>query len=93
MVSGLIGVPAGSFLAQVLRIKYPNIDPLVCGIGMIISSPMVFFACVTAGANTAACFFFVFLGEVFLNLTWSLVADILLVRIRFYLEDFCMLTM
>ncbi|XP_023030501.1 lysolipid transporter protein spinster isoform X1 [Leptinotarsa decemlineata] len=78
MVSGLIGVPFGSFLAQRLRPNYHRIDAHICAVGLLVSSPLVFFACLTARYSASLCFSLVFFAEFFLNLTWSIVADILL---------------
>nr|CAI5861187.1 unnamed protein product [Callosobruchus analis] len=78
MISGLLGVPAGSILAQRLRHRYHRIDAHICSVGMLVSAPLVFGACLTARYNSTATFAFVFFAEFFLNLTWSIVADILL---------------
>jgi MFS transporter, Spinster family, sphingosine-1-phosphate transporter len=79
MVSGIIGVPLGATLAQKLRVNYPRADPLICATGLLISAPLLFGASLLAASNSSLCFFLVFLGEVALNLNWSIVADILLV--------------
>jgi hypothetical protein len=81
MLSGLIGVPLGSIVAQRLRARYPTIDPLICAIGLLISSPLLFAASLCASVNSNACYTLIFFGEVFLNLNWSIVADMLLVSI------------
>lgn len=80
MASGLIGVPLGSFLAQKYRVRWHQADPLICAIGLIISVPLLFFAIVTVTANSVLCYTLVFFGQLSLNLNWSIVADILLVR-------------
>lgn len=82
MLSGLIGVPLGSLLAQRLRSRYPTIDPMICAIGLLVSSPLLFGASVSASKNSSVCYTLIFFGEVFLNLNWSIVADMLLVSIR-----------
>lgn len=79
MLAGIIGVPSGSFLAQKLRPIVPNCDPLICAFGLFLSSPMVYFAIIVADTTLGWSMFFVFLAEVTLNLTWSIVADMLLV--------------
>lgn len=79
MLSGVVGVPLGSYLAQRFRPTHPNCDPHICAVGLFISSPMVFMALYLARTNETWCLIFVFLGEVALNLCWSIVADILLV--------------
>uniref|UniRef100_A0A336M1G7 CSON009778 protein n=1 Tax=Culicoides sonorensis TaxID=179676 RepID=A0A336M1G7_CULSO len=78
MLAGLVGVPLGSYIAQKYRPTMPNCDPLICALGLLISSPMVYFGMILADVSLAWTLFFVFLAEVSLNLTWSLVADILL---------------
>ncbi|XP_035725296.1 protein spinster-like isoform X1 [Vespa mandarinia] len=78
MVSGLIGVPLGSFLAQKFRVYWSSTDPLICGAGLLISAPLIFFSIITADTNTTVCFILIFLGQVALNLNWAIVADILL---------------
>ncbi|XP_054274591.1 protein spinster-like isoform X9 [Macrosteles quadrilineatus] len=78
MISGLIGVPAGSFLAQNLRVRYPRADPYICACGLICSAPLLFAASLYASSNVYICYTLIFVGELFLNLNWSIVADILL---------------
>ena len=80
MIAGLLGVPLGSFLGQKLRVRYQRADPIVCGMGMLFSTPLMLAALFVAGLNTTACFVIIFFGQVLLNLNWAIVADILLVR-------------
>jgi hypothetical protein len=80
MLSGLLGVPIGSYAAQRLRKRNARADPLICAFGLLASTPLMFLASVMAQYNTAACFTLIFFAEFFLNLNWSIVADILLVR-------------
>lgn len=80
MIAGLIGVPLGSILAQHYRLKYENCDPIICGMGLLISSPLVYLALIEPQVNEFFCFTFVFLAQLALNLCWSIVADMLLVR-------------
>lgn len=79
MIAGLLGVPLGSFLGQKLRVRYQRADPIVCGMGMLFSTPLMLAALFIAGWNTTTCFVVVFFGQVLLNLNWAIVADILLV--------------
>lgn len=83
MLAGVLGVPLGSFMAQKLRPTVPNCDPMICALGLFISSPMVYFGMILANVSLKWTLFFVFLAQVSLNMTWSLVADILLVRVVF----------
>ncbi|XP_076673784.1 lysolipid transporter protein spinster isoform X2 [Andrena cerasifolii] len=78
MTSGLIGVPLGSFMAQRLRVRWPQADPLICAIGLLISVPLLFFACITVNTNSVLCYTLIFFGQLSLNLNWSIVADILM---------------
>lgn len=78
MLSGLIGVPLGSYLCQMLRSRYPNIDPIVCGAGLLISAPLLFMASILSNTNVIICYILIFIGEVCMNLNWAIVADILL---------------
>lgn len=82
MIAGLAGVPAGTFVAQKLRYKYPRIDAHVCAVGLLVSSPLIFLSCVSARYSASTCFALVFFAMFFLNLNWSLVADMVLVRIE-----------
>ncbi|XP_037911506.1 protein spinster isoform X2 [Hermetia illucens] len=78
MIAGIIGVPVGSYLAQTLRKRTTQWDPLICAWGLFISTPMAYFTLITSHHSTSWCFLFVFLAEVTLNLCWSIIADILL---------------
>ncbi|XP_065214331.1 protein spinster isoform X1 [Planococcus citri] len=78
MISGLIGVPLGMWLSQRMKSQYEHADPLICAFGLLVSAPLLFLASWTASYSVIICYIFVFIGEVFLNLNWSIVADILL---------------
>lgn len=81
LCSGLIGVPLGMWLSQRLRSKYEHADPLICAFGLLTSAPLLFFASWVASVDITLCYALIFAGEVLLNLNWSIVADILLVRL------------
>lgn len=78
MLSGLIGVPLGSLLAQRLRVVWPTADPMICGIGLLLGAPLIFFASITASTNGTLCYILIFLGQLSINLNWAIVADMLL---------------
>lgn len=80
MIAGLLGVPLGSFLSQYLRSKIQQADPLICGIGLFLSTPLFIAAMLVAESNQLTCYILVFFGQLALNLNWAIVADILLVR-------------
>lgn len=78
MLAGLLGVPLGSFLGQKLRVRYQRADPIVCGVGLLLSTPLMLAALFVAKMNTTGCFVIIFFGQLLLNLNWAIVADILL---------------
>lgn len=81
MLAGLTGVPLGSFLAQKWRKTNESCDPLICAIGLITSAPLVYLGLVVSQHSLNWGFFFVFFAEVSLNMSWAIVADILLVSV------------
>jgi len=78
MVSGIIGVPLGSLASTKWRPKQPRADPLICGMGLAISSIFLCLSLFTPNVNFFLAFVLIFLGEISLNLNWSIVSDILL---------------
>jgi len=79
MLSGIVGVPLGSLLSTKLKPRYPRADPVICAAGLVLSAGFLAVGLFTANRNIYAAFLLLFLGEVALNLNWSIVADILLV--------------
>ncbi|KPJ08422.1 Protein spinster [Papilio machaon] len=79
MLAGACGVPAGAALAQRLRARVPHCDPLVCGLALLASAPLVYLALIAVSAHVAPTYLLMFLGMFTLNLTWSIVADVVLV--------------
>lgn len=84
MVSGIIGVPLGTYLAQTLKKRFPRADPIICAFGLLISAPFLLGAMLLVSYSAPAAYVLVFFGSVALNLNWAIVADILLVRLDFY---------
>ncbi|XP_055916681.1 protein spinster isoform X1 [Eupeodes corollae] len=78
MTAGIGGVPLGSFLSQRFRATIPNCDPYICACGLLLSSPMVYLALILPRTSSFFCYLFVWLAQITLNITWSIVADILL---------------
>lgn len=83
MISGLVGVPLGSYLSQSLKKTYPRADPLLCAAGLLISTPLLAAGMLVVQLNSTVAFILMFFGELALNLNWAIVADILLVRMPF----------
>ena len=88
VLAGVLGVAAGSFLGQKLRRRYPSADPLVCAIGLLFSAPLMLGTLMMADGPPAITFTVMFFGQWFLNLNWSLVADITLVNKQIVLVTF-----
>ena len=88
VLAGVLGVAAGSFLGQKLRRRYPSADPLVCAIGLFFSAPLMLGTLMMADGPPAITFTVMFFGQWFLNLNWSLVADITLVNKQIVLVTF-----
>lgn len=80
VLAGILGVIAGSFLGQKFRKRFPTADPLVCAFGLVVSAPFMLATLVLADGSPAPTFTVMFFGQLFLNLNWSLVADITLVN-------------
>ena len=55
-LSGLLGVPAGSYIAQIIRHQVPNADPIVCAVTLLISVPILFFGFVSANYSLSLCY-------------------------------------
>ena len=54
VVTGILGVTLGSTLSRKLRDKVPNIDPLICAVGMLSSAPCLFTAIILASTSIPA---------------------------------------
>ena len=81
MMSGIIGVPMGSLASTKWRPKEPRADPLICGMGLATSSVFLCISLFTPNVNFFLAFVLIFLGEISLNLNWSIVSDMLMVSL------------
>lgn len=80
IAAGVVGLTLGGYLSQNLRLVYQKADPIICGIGLVVSAPLLLGCTYAATSNTILCYVLLFLGQVALNLNWAIVGDILLVR-------------
>ncbi|XP_055310032.1 protein spinster isoform X1 [Sitodiplosis mosellana] len=78
MISGIIGVPLGTYLTQKLKKNSSRNDPIVCACGLFISAPLLAGGMIMITQNEPIAYVLVFIGEIALNLNWAIVADILL---------------
>lgn len=77
-LSGLLGVPAGSYISQIIRHQVPNADPIVCACTLLASVPVLFFGFVFANKSISVCYGLTFLAGLLLNANWSIVSDMTL---------------
>lgn len=80
VIAGIFGIGIGSFLGQTFRRLYPKADPMVCAIGLLFSAPFMCGTLIMADGPAVTTFILMFFGQLFLNLNWSLVADITMVK-------------
>ena len=78
MMSGIIGVPLGMMLSTKLKPKYPRADPIICATGLLVSAVFISLGMFFCHVNVILAFVLLFIGEIALNLNWSIVADMLL---------------
>jgi len=78
MMSGIIGVPLGMFLSTKLKPQFPRADPIICGVGILLSAVFITLGIINCKTNIILAFVLLFVGEIALNLNWSIVADMLL---------------
>ena len=82
MLSGIVGVPLGMILSTKMRAIYPRSDPVICGVGILISAIFLTFGILLCDSNIVLALVLIFLGEVSLNLNWSIVADMVLYVVK-----------
>ncbi|XP_040571688.1 protein spinster [Lepeophtheirus salmonis] len=76
--AGIVGVPGGSYISQLLRQRFENADPLVCGFTLLASVPVLFFGLISAQYNIGLCYGLTFIAGLLLNCNWSIVSDMTL---------------
>lgn len=86
MLAGIIGVTIGTVLSQKLVRKYPKADPFICGCGLLLSAPLLAASMLLVTEDERCCYGLIFASMLTLNLNWSIVADILLVRLYFPIQ-------
>lgn len=81
MFAGSLGVPLGAAISQRMRPRVADCDPLICGFALLASAPLIYFALISVSSYVGLTYFLMFVGMTTLNLTWSIVADIVLVSV------------
>jgi len=77
-VAGVVGVGVGAEWARRWRITNMKADALVCGIGIILSTPFLFFALWSADKHIILSWVLICVGEVCMFFNWAPNGDILL---------------
>ena len=77
-LAGVIGVPVGSFCSQRLRESYPNADPMVSGVSLLLSVPILFSGFIIARYSVSMCYLLTFVAGLLLNCNWAIVSDMTL---------------
>ncbi|XP_068577462.1 protein spinster homolog 3 isoform X3 [Cebidichthys violaceus] len=78
VVTGVLGACLGSGLSRRFGGRVPNVDPLICAVGLLGSAPCLFITIFVASASIPTTYVFIFVGEVLISLNWAVMADILL---------------
>ena len=79
MVCGLIGVPAGAYLGRLLKSRYIASEALVTGVGLLLGTPFFYAVIYLAPYDTTSVWIFLIIGQLFVNLNWSLTVEVSLV--------------
>lgn len=82
LVSGVLGVPLGSWLGAALVKRFPRAHPVICAGGLLASAPALAAAIAATEGYFYAPFILTFIAELALNLNWAIVADMCLVRVK-----------
>ena len=77
-VAGVVGVGVGAEWARRWRITNMKADALVCGIGIMLSTPFLFFALWSADKHIILSWVLICVGEVCMFFNWAPNGDILL---------------
>ncbi|XP_056423987.1 protein spinster homolog 1-like [Hyla sarda] len=78
VVSGILGVVAGTEISKRYRKSNPRADPLVCGCAMMLSAPFLLLALTFGNISLVATNIFIFIGETLLSVNFTLISDIIL---------------
>lgn len=80
MSAGIMGICFGFLLSKSLRTKFKKADPVICGLGLLISAPFLLSATFAVTKSDVLSYLLLLAGEIALNLNWAICGDILLVR-------------
>ncbi|CAB4065066.1 SPNS [Lepeophtheirus salmonis] len=75
VVAGISGLVLGSFLSIKLRNRFPRIDPIICGTGLLLSCPFLLCGIAFSLNGINQTYALIFLGQTFLNTNWAITVD------------------
>jgi len=74
-VGGLLGVISGMLLSKYLRPRYQWVDPVICGVSLLLSIPFLVGGILLAKDHLEYSFVVILFGMYFLNFNWSVAVD------------------
>jgi len=77
-LSGFGGVIISSMLSKYFRKKYKNADPIICGVGLLVSASSIFVAYELTSVNMPITWLFMFISNLFMSFTWTPCTDMTL---------------
>ncbi|CAH0559375.1 unnamed protein product [Brassicogethes aeneus] len=78
ILSGILGILFGYILSKYLGAKFVRADPIMCGVGMLMSAPFIASSFYLVLYSTTLCYLMGFMGFTMLNLQPAVVSSIIL---------------
>ena len=78
LVAGILGISIGTFLSAHFRPKYPTIDPLIIGVGLLLAGVFLFIGFYSVASSILTSLVLIFFGTTFACLNWAVVVDMTL---------------
>ena len=75
-LGGLLGVIGGMVMSVKLRPQFMWIDPVICGVSLLISLPILITGILISKEHIVISFIVICIGMIFLNFNWSVAVDI-----------------
>ena len=63
-------------------------DPVICGVGVLLSVPLTLPAIGMAKDDVVLAFVLIFVGQIFLNMNWAIIVDVSLVGLNVMISVF-----
>ena len=62
-------------------------DPVICGVGVLLSVPLTLPAIGMAKDDVVLAFGLIFVGQIFLNMNWAIIVDVSLVGLNAMISE------